>query len=90
VTEQGHDQEINQKEREFSRTNQESVTLRLGLKAPALAWLHLALASQISEPGQKPKVGLGPAWLWPKPRLLVQKRKNTVKSLKKIKYIQIN
>jgi hypothetical protein len=60
---------------------------RLGLKAPALAWLHLALASQISKPGQKPKVGLGLAWLWPKPQLLVQKHS---KIIEKIKCIQIN
>ena len=45
--------------------------LRLGLKAPALAWLWAARASQIHEPGQKPKGRLGLAWLWPRPGLCV-------------------
>jgi hypothetical protein len=44
--------------------------LRLGLKAPALAWLEAARAWQNHRPGQKPKVGLGLARLWPEPRLL--------------------
>jgi hypothetical protein len=43
--------------------------LWLGLKAPALAWLAAARAWQNHKPGQKPKVGLGRAWLWPKPEL---------------------
>jgi hypothetical protein len=46
--------------------------LRLGLEAPALAWLWAAQASGNREPGQKPKIWLGPAWLWPEPRLLVE------------------
>jgi hypothetical protein len=46
--------------------------LRLGLKAPALARLSLAWALQNHRPGQKPKVGLGLAWLWLKPRLFAQ------------------
>ena len=45
--------------------------LGLGLKAPALAWLEGAWASQNREPGQKPKIRLGLAWLWPGPGLLV-------------------
>jgi hypothetical protein len=44
--------------------------LRLGLKAPALAWLEAARAWKNHRSGQKPKVGPGLAWLWPKPRLL--------------------
>ena len=42
---------------------------RLGLKAPALAWLYPALAYQKPEPGQSQKIRLGLAWLWPKPGL---------------------
>ena len=38
-----------------------------GLKAPALAWLEVAQAWQNHKPGQKPKVGLGLAQLWPRP-----------------------
>ena len=45
--------------------------LRLGPEAPALAWLWAARAWRNREPGQKPKIWLGPAWLWPKPGLLV-------------------
>jgi len=45
--------------------------LRLCLKAPALAWLEGAWASQNCEPGQKPKIRLGLAWLWPGLGLLV-------------------
>ena len=41
--------------------------LRLGLKAPALAWLEAARAWRNHKPGQKPKVGLVLAWLWPRP-----------------------
>ena len=40
--------------------------LRLGLKALVLAWLEVARAWQNHKPGQKPKVGLGLAWLWPR------------------------
>ena len=43
--------------------------LRLGLKAPALAWLEAARAWQNHRPGQKPKVGLGLAWLRLRPGL---------------------
>jgi hypothetical protein len=45
--------------------------LGLGLEAPALAWLQAARASGNHEPSQKPKVGLGLAWLWPRPGLSV-------------------
>ena len=41
----------------------------LGLKAPALAWLKTALACWNHGPSQKPKLGLGLAWLWLKPGL---------------------
>ncbi|KAF8878599.1 hypothetical protein CPB84DRAFT_1751879 [Gymnopilus junonius] len=44
--------------------------LWLDLKALALAWLELALAFPNLEPGQKPKIRLGLAWLWPRPGLL--------------------
>ncbi|KAF8907259.1 hypothetical protein CPB84DRAFT_1875694 [Gymnopilus junonius] len=53
--------------------------LRLGLKAPALAWLELALAFPNLEPGQKPKIRLGLARLWPKPGLLPYTKKYCVK-----------
>ena len=43
--------------------------LRLGLKAPALAWLEPAWALQNHRPGQEPKVGLGLAWLRLRPGL---------------------
>ena len=43
--------------------------LWLGLKAPALAWLEAAWAWQNHRPGQKPKEGLGLAWLWLRPGL---------------------
>jgi hypothetical protein len=43
--------------------------LRLGLKAPALAWLWVAQALLNHEPGQKPKVQPGLAWLWLRPGL---------------------
>ena len=49
--------------------------LRLGLKALALAWLWVAQVSPNLELGQKPKGGLGPAWLWPRPGLMTLKLK---------------
>ena len=58
--------------------------LRLGLKAPALAWLEGAWASQNHEPGQKPKIRLGLAWLWPGPGLLVDMHDFTDFHLKSI------
>jgi len=45
--------------------------LGLGLEAPALAWLWAAQASQNNRPGLGSWPWLGPAWLWPEPRLLV-------------------
>ncbi|KAF8880805.1 hypothetical protein CPB84DRAFT_1751327 [Gymnopilus junonius] len=53
--------------------------LRLGLKAPALAWLELASAFPNLEPGQKPKIRLGLAWLWPRPGLLAYAWKYCIK-----------
>src|SRR5271156_2599448 len=47
--------------------------LQLGLKAPALAWLFLALAWRNHEPGLTHWLWLGPAWLWLKPGLFEQK-----------------
>ncbi|KAF8912797.1 hypothetical protein CPB84DRAFT_1742262 [Gymnopilus junonius] len=53
--------------------------LRLGLKALTLAWLDLALAFPNLEPGQKPKIRLGLARLWPKLGLLPYTKKYCVK-----------
>jgi len=42
---------------------------QLGLKALALAWLLGARAFQNLEPSRRWGLRLGPAWLWPEPRL---------------------
>ena len=45
------------------------VPARLGPALAALAWLQSALACKISRPGRHGRLRLGPAWLWPRPRL---------------------
>ena len=46
-----------------------AVPARLGLKAPALAWPEVALASSNARPGQSHLTWLGLGLAWPRPRL---------------------
>ena len=48
-------------------------TARLGLEAPALAWLEAALALSNLRPGQSRHSRLGSGLAWPRPRLYMKK-----------------